>query len=263
MSGVVVQLLALPTGQFFAWALPKTKFNTFGYVWTLNPGPFNIKEHTVITVMAKVVELGAYATDLLLSQELFYGKNFGFGYEVMICLSSQLMGYSIAGIFRRFLVWPSSMIWPGALVNSALFNTLHKSYSHKDKKHMSRQRFFVIAAAASFVWYWFPGYIFTALSWFTWACWIAPKNPVVNTLFGYVSGLGMGFVTFDWAMISYFGSPLVVPVSFSPPARERMFLTTSLVVGPSKHHDFVLLLVLVYRPDHLLHEHMEYRLLPG
>lgn len=211
MAGVVVQLLSLPIGRFFEWALPTTRFNTFGYVWTLNPGPFNAKEHTVITVMAKIVELGAYATDLLLSQELFYGKNFGFGYEVMICLSSQLMGYAFAGLFRRFLVWPSNMIWPGALVNSALFNTLHRTYTKKDKGHMSRQRFFVIAAAASFVWYWFPGYIFTALSWFTWACWIAPNNIVVNSLFGYISGLGMGFITFDWTVISYFGSPLVTP----------------------------------------------------
>jgi hypothetical protein len=138
MSSVAIQLLCLPVGRFFAWVLPTTKFNTSGYVWTLNPGPFNVKEHTVITVMAKVVELCAYATDLLLSQELFYRKSSGFGYEIMICLSSQLMGYSVPSLFSRFLVWPSSMIWPGALVNSALFNTLHKSYSQKDSKHMSR-----------------------------------------------------------------------------------------------------------------------------
>lgn len=181
----------------------------------MNPGPFNVKEHTVITVMAKVVELGAYATDLVLSQELFYGQNFGYGYEVMVCLSTQLIGFGIAGLFKRFLVWPSSMIWPGAIVNAALFNTLHKSYNQKDKKHMSRQRFFVIAAAASFAWYWFPGYIFTALSWFNWVCWIAPDNGVVNALFGYSSGLGMGFLTFDWAMISFTGSPLVIPVSLA------------------------------------------------
>lgn len=263
MAGVVVQLLSLPIGRFFGWVLPTTRFNTFGYVWTLNPGPFNAKEHTVITVMAKVVELGAYATDLLLSQELFYGKNFGFGYEVMICLSSQLMGYAFAGLFRRFLVWPSSMIWPGALVNSALFNTLHQTYSQKDKGHMSRQRFFAIAAAASFVWYWFPGYIFTALSWFTWACWIAPNNIVVNSLFGYISGLGMGFLTFDWAVISYFGSPLVTPVSLIPSTRKTTILTILSVVGSSEHHGFVHVLVLAYSPHHLLYELMEHRLLPG
>jgi hypothetical protein len=36
-------------------------------------------------------------------------------------------------------------------------------------------------------------------------------NLVVNQLFGTVSGLGMGVVTFDWAQISWIGSPLMVP----------------------------------------------------
>ena len=79
---------------------------------------------------------------------------------------------------------------------------------------MSREKFFLLATLASFVWYWFPGYIFTALSVFNWVCWIAPNNVVVNQLFGYQTGLGMGFLTFDWSMISYIGSPLVIPVSF-------------------------------------------------
>jgi OPT family oligopeptide transporter len=214
ITGVVAQLIALPMGKFLERVLPTTQFKTFGYVWSFNPGPFNVKEHTVVTVMAKVVEWGAYATDLLLSQEIFYGQNFGFGYEIMIVLSSQIMGYSVAGLTRQFLVWPSSMIWPGALVNSALFNTLHKTYSVREKNHMTRERFFFLAALGSFVWYWVPGFLWTGLSLFNWVCWIAPANIVVNNLFGVDSGLGMGLLTFDWAMISYVGSPLVVPVSF-------------------------------------------------
>ena len=36
-------------------------------------------------------------------------------------------------------------------------------------------------------------------------------NLVVNQLFGTVSGLGMGFITFDWSQIAFIGSPLMVP----------------------------------------------------
>jgi OPT family small oligopeptide transporter len=61
------------------------------------------------------------------------------------------------------------------------------------------------------VWYWVPGFLFTALSMFNWVCWIAPNNVVVNTLFGTNTGLGMGLLTFDWSMITYIGSPLVTP----------------------------------------------------
>jgi hypothetical protein len=199
-------------GRFLAWALPTTKFKTLGYTWSLNPGPFNIKEHTVIAVMAKVVEWGAYATDLLLSQDLFFGQKFGFVYEISIVLSTQIMGYSVGGLTRQFLVWPAGMIWPGALVNAALFNTLHKTYNVPERNHMSRARFFTLVAIGSFLWYWLPGYLWTGLSFFSWVCWIAPNNIVVNNLFGCVSGLGMGMLTFDWTMISYVASPLVTPV---------------------------------------------------
>jgi len=33
---------------------------------------------------------------------------------------------------------------------------------------------------------------------------------VVNQLFGVVSGLGMGILTFDWNQIAFIGSPLII-----------------------------------------------------
>lgn len=213
ISVLVAQLATLPLGKLFERVLPTTQFNTFGFKWTLNPGPFNVKEHTLITVMANVVTGGAYATDVIATQRIHFNQNWGLGYQLLLCFSSQLIGFAFAGAFRKFLVWPSAMIYPGVLVNCALFNTLHSSYGKSEGPHMSRERFFLYAFVCSFVWYFFPGYIFTALSIFNWVCWIAPNNAVVNQLFGYQSGLGMGFLTFDWAMISYIGSPLVCPVS--------------------------------------------------
>lgn len=213
ITGIVSQLAALPLGKGLERILPTTRFRTFGYTWSFNPGPFNIKEHVCITVMANVVVGGAYATDVIAAQVMFYNQKLTFGYQILLVLSTQVLGFSLGGLLRQFVVWPSSMIWPGALVNSALFNTLHKNYGKRDRGHISREKFFCIAMACSFVYYWFPGYIFTALSVFNWACWIAPNNVVVNTLFGTSTGLGMGILTFDWSMISYISSPLVTPVS--------------------------------------------------
>lgn len=59
--------------------------------------------------------------------------------------------------------------------------------------------------------YWFPGLIFTALSYFTWVCWIAPNNKVVNHLFGMQTGLGLSPITFDWSQIAYNTNPLLSP----------------------------------------------------
>src|SRR5712672_4687731 len=56
-----------------------------------------------------------------------------------------------------------------------------------------------------------PSYLFTALSYFSWVCWIAPNNPTVNQLFGVIHGLSMSVLTFDWGQIAFIGSPLAVP----------------------------------------------------
>lgn len=55
------------------------------------------------------------------------------------------------------------------------------------------------------------GFLFQALSVFSWICWIAPNNVPLNQLFGVSSGLGMSVLTFDWTQISWIGSPLMVP----------------------------------------------------
>ena len=82
-------------------------------------------------------------------------------------------------------------VWPTNLVTCALFNTLHSQHyaGMGNRGGISRERFFFYGFLASTCWYFFPGYIFQALSFFNWVCWIAPDNIVVNQLFGYSSGL--------------------------------------------------------------------------
>jgi hypothetical protein len=43
----------------------------------------------------------------------------------LLVMSTQLIGFSISGICKRFLVALPSMIWPTNLPVAALFNTLH------------------------------------------------------------------------------------------------------------------------------------------
>jgi OPT family oligopeptide transporter len=210
----VVQLTALPLGKVLEWTLPKTRIYTFGHGWSFNPGPFSIKEHVVITVMANA-GLSAYATDVLAVQRFFYGQPTSYAYQIMLLLSTQLVGFSMGGLVRPLVVWPASMLWPKALVSCALFTTLHKNFGMKKGRHISREKFLAVVVAGSFIWYWVPGYLWTGLSEFNWPCWIAPNNIPVNQLLGTVTGLGMGVITFDWSMVSILGSPLVTPVSVS------------------------------------------------
>jgi hypothetical protein len=98
---------------------------------------------------------------------MYYNQQLPWIYQIILILGTQVFGFSLGGMLRQYVVWPSSMIWPSALVSSALFNTLHKNYGKRDRGHMTRERFFIVCAC-SFVWYWFPGYLFTALSVFNW-----------------------------------------------------------------------------------------------
>ena len=54
---IVAQLLSFPLGRLWAWLMPRVKI--FGI--PLNPGPFSMKEHVLITVMATVGYQSAYA----------------------------------------------------------------------------------------------------------------------------------------------------------------------------------------------------------
>ena len=68
------------------------------------------------------------------------------------------------------------------------------------------------AFTAMFVWFWFPDYIFSALSLFNWLAWIAPKNFNLATITGVKKGLGFNpFPTFDWNVVTHQVDPLVIP----------------------------------------------------
>jgi OPT oligopeptide transporter protein len=152
-------------------------------------------------------------------------------------VSTELIGFSICGICKPILVAPASMIWPASLPCAAIFNTLHtqETTGTRARGGISRVRFFAYIFIGYFFYSQFsspfttlgdamiclitriiidflPSYLFTALSYFSWVCWIAPKNVKINQLFGVTHGLSMGLLTFDWGQITAFSvSPLTIP----------------------------------------------------
>ncbi|KAK7689482.1 hypothetical protein QCA50_007274 [Cerrena zonata] len=166
VSNTVAQLLTFPMGRLWARFMPSIRI--WGY--SLNPGPFTIKEHVLCTIMAGVGAQSAYATEIVAVQRLWYNQNFNFAYQWMLVMSTQMIGFSIGGLARKLLVAPASMIWPNTLVTCAMFNTLHsQNYAGIGQRDgISRERFFAYAFLAAAFWYIIPGYLFQALSMFTW-----------------------------------------------------------------------------------------------
>ncbi|KAI5474692.1 proton-dependent oligopeptide transporter, POT family [Pseudohyphozyma bogoriensis] len=202
---IVIQVFSHPLGKFLALVLPTREWRTpkflqklgMGEYMSLNPGPWNIKEHTIIILMCNTAISPGYSLNYTVSLRVTHSQNFGWGFNFLLLLTTQYVGFGVAGLCRKFLVWPANVIWPQNLVHATLFNTLHAEEDEVEdeegEKGLSRFRLFVWVFGGAFVWYFFP------------------DNKVVNQLFGLSSGLGMSFLTFDWSQISYIGSPLVTP----------------------------------------------------
>ncbi|KAG0327189.1 hypothetical protein BG004_002816 [Podila humilis] len=201
INALVIQLLSYPCGKFLARVLPR------GF---MNPGPFNIKEHVLVSLTANCAAGTAYAVDIVVIQKVFYHEDFGFGANLLLIFCTQMLGYGMAGVLRRYLVYPAAMVWPANLVQVALFSTLHKD-EDLEAGQWSRFKFFCVATLAMFLYAWIPGFLFPVLASISWICWIKPDNLVLSQITG-AGGLGFGAISLDWnTIVGYLGSPLVIP----------------------------------------------------
>lgn len=226
IGSLIAQVVAYPIGHAWARLMPNREFTAFGYRWSLNPGPFNMKEHGVIVVMASVSFSVAYATDIILAQLVFYKQDFGIPFQLMLTISTQSVGYGIAGVMRKFLVYPASMIWPGTLASVTLMNALYEQNDRPDPTvfggNMPRYKWFGLVTLGAFLYYFIPGHFAKFLSVFAFPTWLAPDNVVINQLFGGVTGLSILPITFDWTQVAGFvGSPLIPPWCARHPYTQR------------------------------------------
>ncbi|KAK6124758.1 hypothetical protein DH2020_041492 [Rehmannia glutinosa] len=217
ISAILMQIAVLPIGKFMAATLPEKEYTVFGrWRFSLNPGPFNVKEHVIITVMANCgVSIGggdAYSIGAITVMKAYYKQSLNFICALLIVLTTQIVGYGWAGMLRKYLVDPVEMWWPSNLAQVSLFRALHER--EPKTSGMTRIRFFLICMTASFVYYLFPGYLFQILTFFSWVCWVWPHSITAQQIGSGYHGLGVGAFTLDWAGISaYHGSPLVTPFS--------------------------------------------------
>ncbi|KAJ7685541.1 OPT oligopeptide transporter, partial [Mycena polygramma] len=214
LTYVVAQLLVFPVGR--AWErLPTWRVGFGSLAFRINPGRFNVKEHAVIVICVNLTASTAYAMGGLvaMTSDQFWGRDFGAAFGVLFILTTQFIGFGLAGLARRWIVYPGALIWPSTLTSTVLFRALHEpqEYGSANGWTITRYKFFFAVAGGSFVWFWFPDYIFQALSSFAFVTWIAPNNQKVNTIFGMNSGLGLLPISFDWTVINYAGAPLTTP----------------------------------------------------
>ena len=106
-------LLSFPMGKFLA---------------ALMQSQFTLKEHVLISIIASAGGSPAYGLDNVIAQRslLFMGNTqITFLHSVCWIFVTQFLGFGLAGLGRRFLVRPKSMVWPNILSSVALFQSFH------------------------------------------------------------------------------------------------------------------------------------------
>ena len=153
----------------------------------LAQGTWNGKEHACVYISSNVSFGFAFATDVIVEQSKFYNQDPSIMYQLLLTISTQILGYSFAGLTRRYLVRPPSMIWPGTLMSTAMFTTMHSSENKSANGWIiSRWKFFLFAWSGAFAWYFLPGLLMPALSYFNVITWFAPKNVVIANLVSFL-----------------------------------------------------------------------------
>ena len=98
VTGITVQVASLPVGHFMARVLPRTRFQApamlGGGEWSLNPGPFNIKEHVLISIFANAgFAFGggsAYAVGIINIIRAFYQRQISFFTAWLLVITTQV-----------------------------------------------------------------------------------------------------------------------------------------------------------------------------
>ncbi|GLU17567.1 hypothetical protein SLE2022_339280 [Rubroshorea leprosula] len=212
ITAISAQIAVVPLGRLMAAKITdRVFFKGTRLEFTLNPGPFNVKEHVLITIFANSGAGTVYAIHIVTVVKVFYKRHISFFVSLIVVITTQVLGFGWAGIFRKYLVEPAAMWWPANLVQVSLFRALHEK-EVRPKGGVTRIQFFLIAFICSFAYYVFPGYLFEMLTSLSWICWIYPQSVLAQQLGSGLYGLGIAAFGIDWSTISsYLGSPLASP----------------------------------------------------
>ncbi|CAI0378722.1 unnamed protein product [Linum tenue] len=214
VSSVAAQIVVLPLGKLMAAAVPKTVIRVPLTKWSfsLNPGPFNLKEHVLITIFANCGAGGVYAVAIITAVRAFYHRGIHAAAAMLLVQTTQMLGYGWAGMFRKYLVDSPYMWWPSNLVQVSLFRALHEK-EKRPKGGQNRLQFFTIVFISSFAYYVVPSYLFPSLSTLSFICLIWKNSITAQQIGSGLKGLGVGSIGFDWSTVAGFlGTPLATPL---------------------------------------------------
>ncbi|GME24388.1 Oligopeptide transporter [Neofusicoccum parvum] len=208
-----VQIASSYAGVWLEKVLPAWQVNVPFTKWgfNLNPGPFSVKEHVLITISAAsgaTYNLG-YAP--ISMAELYFNSKVHPAVAIFFMWGIVWTGYSFAAIARQFLIYDPQFPWFTALCQTALFETQKKQRENPTATSRKQTKVFFIALSAMILWQFLPEFVFPMLGSLAFLCWVAPKNAAANFVGAGFGGMGFLNLSLDWSNISTNGSLFLTP----------------------------------------------------
>ncbi|KAG0142146.1 hypothetical protein CROQUDRAFT_50677 [Cronartium quercuum f. sp. fusiforme G11] len=170
-----------------------------GPIWW-NPHPLTLKEIVFSSIMATSGAAATLSVEVIAAQDLIFEKKSSFIFSLILSLSVQLIGLSLAGLFRPFLIYPVKTTFPSIFPSISLFSTISK----ENQTSRAQVSIFKKTFLGILIYETIPGYIAPALQAISPWCLTLPAVPAVTNLFGgslVGEGLGLFSVSADWQLI--------------------------------------------------------------
>jgi hypothetical protein len=91
ISAISAQIAVVPLGRLMAAKITdRVFFQGSKWQFTLNPGPFNVKEHVLITIFANAGAGSVYAIHVVTVVKAFYMKNITFFVSFIVIVTTQV-----------------------------------------------------------------------------------------------------------------------------------------------------------------------------
>ncbi|KAF7311079.1 OPT oligopeptide transporter [Mycena chlorophos] len=238
VSQLFIQVASFAMGKIMAEIIPgpgHKRFKMQGWrcqwFWNfLNPGPFNIKENVGVLIMAAASTHGALAINIFAAESLFYGFQPNNAIAIFTLMSSQLVGYGLAGMMRTFLVYPTYCVFPNLLPTIQMFDVLFRNTDNILQKKRIKFFWVLFIGICGFLWEWLPEYIAPTLTGVSIFCLARQKSAWVSRIFGGAAGnegLGLFSICLDWNYIGSGGS--AYGALFQPLATQLSLYTGVLI----------------------------------
>ncbi|KAG5949014.1 hypothetical protein E4U53_006076 [Claviceps sorghi] len=233
ISGTFIVLIAFWTGKAWAALLPRGDVQELRWRQNggqgkpprrvrvarfLNPGPWNLKEHTICAITATSASNAAASITVFTAQNLFYDLPLSATTIVLSVISIGLFGYGICGILRPICVWHVESVYWGSIPTIKTLQGLH----WQDVTSSKPMRVFWYSFCGMAVYEFLPAYIFPWLNSVSIPCLASmaatgATAATLTNLFGGATnneGLGLFSVSLDWQYItsSSTSTPLTLQV---------------------------------------------------